>query len=282
MLPFLVGSCIEEENSAWKVNLLFLEIVDICCAARISRATLTDLEVSLQCFFHELKTVYPNEKITPKMHFLLMYPRLIKKAGPLVQFSCMRFEAKHKYMKRLVTSRNNYKNVPLTIASNRQIELAATICSKNLFDRDITIRGGEVRVSSSDISLQFNIPVVSFPSECYRKVKCVTFEGIVYAVDLILCTAVNRDLVPKFVKIEAIFLNESSEIIFVGNVLRSVCYCQHFHAWLVQCISETTICCQNSLIYPHPLSIFTPFGTSEKYVCPKFSLEMALPNRSAK
>ena len=59
-------------DSAWRLYLLFLKVVDICCAPRISSAALTDLELLLQCFFQDLKSVYLNEEITPKMHYLLI------------------------------------------------------------------------------------------------------------------------------------------------------------------------------------------------------------------
>ena len=93
----LVGRVIPEDDSAWRLYLLFLKVVDICYAPRISSAALTDLELLLQCFYQDFKLVYLDEKITPKMYYLLIYTRLIKQVGPLAQFCCMRCEAKHKY-----------------------------------------------------------------------------------------------------------------------------------------------------------------------------------------
>ena len=74
-----------------------LKVVDICYASRISSAALTDLELLLQCVFQDFKSVYLDEKITPKMHYFLIHTRLIKQVEPLAQFCYMRFEAKRKY-----------------------------------------------------------------------------------------------------------------------------------------------------------------------------------------
>ena len=43
--------------------------------------------------------VYPEEKLTAKAHFIVHYPDLIRRHGPLTQFWCMRFEGKHRLAK---------------------------------------------------------------------------------------------------------------------------------------------------------------------------------------
>ena len=129
----LLGNSIPEDDCVWRFFLLFLEVVDICCSPRLSTKSLLDLKMSLQCMFNEFERVHYPCKVIPKMHYLLFYPMLTKKLGPLVHFSCMRFEAKHKQMKRVVTKCNNFKNIPHTIATSHQNALAATLCSKDLF-----------------------------------------------------------------------------------------------------------------------------------------------------
>ena len=123
ILPFLIGKSVPEDDDVWRFYLLIMEIVDICCCPRFPPKLLIVLEMSLFSMINEFKRVHHPHKIIPKMHYLLLYPMLMKKVGPLTQFSCMRFESKHRAMKRIVTTRNNYKNVAHTIAINNQVNL---------------------------------------------------------------------------------------------------------------------------------------------------------------
>ena len=83
----LIGSCIPEDDPVWRLYLIDMDLVDICCSPRFSTSTLIDLEVSLQIFFKKFKIVHPNCAVTPKMHFMMLYPYLMKQVGPLTQFS---------------------------------------------------------------------------------------------------------------------------------------------------------------------------------------------------
>ena len=51
--------------------------------------------------------------------------------GPMVTSWCMRFEAKHRYFKKMSISLGNFKNVPLTLAErhqNRQCYMKYNLC----------------------------------------------------------------------------------------------------------------------------------------------------------
>lgn len=54
------------------------------------------------------------------MHYMIHYPRLILSYGPLVHLSCLRFEAKHQYFKRVATVLGNFKNITKTLARRHQ------------------------------------------------------------------------------------------------------------------------------------------------------------------
>ena len=47
--------------------------------------------------------MYPEQSLTPKHHFLTHYGEAIRRSGPVSNYWCMRFEAKHK-MAKLVAS----------------------------------------------------------------------------------------------------------------------------------------------------------------------------------
>ena len=66
--------------------------------------------------FVELITVNP----TPKVHYLLHYPRLLLHFGPLKRLWCMRFQAFHQKLKKIPAKSHNFKNVVHTIAYRLQ------------------------------------------------------------------------------------------------------------------------------------------------------------------
>ena len=68
------------------------------------------------------KKLYPDRRITPKMHYMLHYPAQIEKYGPLIHTWTMRNEAKLSFIKQASRS-GNFKNVAKTIANHHQLWL---------------------------------------------------------------------------------------------------------------------------------------------------------------
>ncbi|RUM61852.1 MAG: hypothetical protein DSY59_01135, partial [Persephonella sp.] len=67
--------------------------------------------------------------IIPKHHFLMHFPSMISKYGPLRNFWCMHFEEKHQYFKKLISNLRNFKNVTHTLAFRHQMKLAHALSS---------------------------------------------------------------------------------------------------------------------------------------------------------
>lgn len=61
------------------------------------------------------------KKLTPKQHTLVHCRRHFKIFGSLVQFWCMRIEAKHSVFKNKAKCVHNAKNLPLTLANWHQV-----------------------------------------------------------------------------------------------------------------------------------------------------------------
>ena len=120
-MPHIVGQHIPDEYQPWQVYLLLRQITDIVFASPISTAALLDLEISIEMFLKLYKEVFDDANITPKFHYLLHYPRLIKIYGPLRLLWCLRFESKHQYFKKVVRSAGNYINVTYTMARRHQM-----------------------------------------------------------------------------------------------------------------------------------------------------------------
>uniref|UniRef100_A0A1X7TV16 Uncharacterized protein n=1 Tax=Amphimedon queenslandica TaxID=400682 RepID=A0A1X7TV16_AMPQE len=110
--------------------LLELKHFDICgglvpdimhdvLEGRIPKKNLDNLDLISE-HHSNFMTLYPQQSVTPKMHYMVHMPRLIKCYGPLSQLWTMRFEAKHQYFKKLTQRTLNYINLPKTLSERHQ------------------------------------------------------------------------------------------------------------------------------------------------------------------
>ncbi len=120
-LPLLVSGFIPETDPKWLCFTTLLEISRILLSSSIEESEIIMLEFLISDFLTSYKQCFPLDRITPKMHFLVHYPRYIRLMGPLGPFWCMRYEAKHSYFKQIVRSTRNYINPPWTLAYRHQV-----------------------------------------------------------------------------------------------------------------------------------------------------------------
>ena len=77
-----------------------MEVLSIVFAPVIDQAMICYLTGQISILSHEYRTLFSALTITPKMHCLLQYPRLIRQVGPLVRHWVMRFGGKHHFFKK--------------------------------------------------------------------------------------------------------------------------------------------------------------------------------------
>ena len=76
-LPLLIGDKVLDDDERWHNFLTLLEIVDRVLAPVTSMSIIADLQHLINLHHSEFKRLYPNNSITPKMHFLVHYPELM-------------------------------------------------------------------------------------------------------------------------------------------------------------------------------------------------------------
>lgn len=86
--------------------------------------------------------LYPDRNLKPNHHFLLHYPRAIRKIGPLKQFWTMRFEARHNFFKQLSHVVCNFKSIFKTMAFRNQMMLCYRLLSEGIFSKNTEIGQG--------------------------------------------------------------------------------------------------------------------------------------------
>ncbi len=115
----MIASLVPVNDSVWLCYTDLLEICRLVFKTTISTVEIEMLESLIFYFLSAFKECF-NRKITPKMHFLVHYPRQIRLLGPLGPLWCMRYEAKHSYFKQLSRSIGNFINPPWTLAWRHQ------------------------------------------------------------------------------------------------------------------------------------------------------------------
>lgn len=80
-----------------------------------------------------LQEVFPNFRLQPEQNYIEHYPHLIKCFSPLVHLWTMRFEGKHKVLKKIVREAHNYKNMLKMLAEGHQNMMTFYLSSPQFF-----------------------------------------------------------------------------------------------------------------------------------------------------
>ncbi|KAL1422132.1 hypothetical protein MTO96_022435 [Rhipicephalus appendiculatus] len=149
------------------------------------------LELKIEQFLQSYMRRYPDASVTPKMHFMVHYPRIVSLLGSLTQNWCMRFEAKHQYFKRLATRTMNFRNIAKTMTSRHQWLQGYQLSSLGATD---ILCAGPRKANCDDLPavLQSNVT----DTENMWKVTSVTWSHSTYRVGDVLIVENGEN--PKF------------------------------------------------------------------------------------
>lgn len=120
-IPFIFYAYRNEESlkQSWECINYMIKIIRICYSNTIKEIDLIELEQYIKCYLDKVVECH-GRNLKPKDHFLTHYPEIIRRSGPLVHMSTMRFEMKHKQLTKVMKNKQNFRNVTKTIASHVQ------------------------------------------------------------------------------------------------------------------------------------------------------------------
>lgn len=141
LLPILVGTRIKNplEDQVLQLCLKLREIAEFVCAPKIHINQIDYLELLVEEYLESQATFLPDQSLKPKHQFLLHYPGLIMKLGPLIRLWTLRFESKHSYFKQCTRKLHNFKNLCSTLEERHQF-LQAYLYSGSLFPAILQVR----------------------------------------------------------------------------------------------------------------------------------------------
>ncbi len=207
ILSFLIGYRVPADNKFWLLYVDLREIVDHLLSPVISKSVLPYLQILIEGFLKDFVSLFPD-KFTPKLHFLLHYAKQMEQYGPLKYLWCMRFEAKHKYFKKLAFVGRNYKNIAKTLAKRHQLRQCWEFASVEYLKTKVQC-SGETSIKFKNLTLDqqtlllsyFHLAVVP-DNETLWKCAALTVEENAFKLhDILIADLLTTEEVPLFFKV---------------------------------------------------------------------------------
>lgn len=257
ILAVTVGDRVPDDEPCWRFYLTLRSIVDILVAPVVSDADLNALRVLVAEYLEMHTTLFPDETLKNKHHHLLHYERLIRKAGPMQRFTCIRFESKHQRCKKLIHISGNFKNVLKSCAFRHQHNVACRLLQHKHGTSDMLVGTGSV-VTLSDFSDGMEInTLLGNVGMCFEvyDAKWIEVKGVRYKPQCIVVCGIEGDG-PVLMLVEHILIRDEKSW-FVGAKLATGDFIQHFHAWSVHqpCQRHLMATSCTGITYHSPLSM---------------------------
>lgn len=246
--PLIFGDVIERGNGHWSLLLILLQIVNIVFSPVLSDGLVSYLKHLISDHHALFKSLFPEKNLIPKHHFMLHYPRCIRKIGPLLHVWCMRFEAKHRYFKKSI---KNFKHITKTLVKQHQRQLAFQYENYDFKRLELgpiktiaicKLEGGDFLKQTLNLE----------PLSCVSTTKWVKVFGTEYQVNLFVCTGTHNDL-PVFKKICNIFIHEGSALLLCCRV-DTLYFDEHLYAYCIEEMKDDL-----SVVHMEQLTYFKPF-----------------------
>ena len=259
LLPLSIGHRIPQESECWLLFLTLEEIFDIIFAPKISDSSLMYFEKLYSQFLELFKKLYPGESIKPKMHFLVHFPTIVRKNGPMRFFWAMNFERMNGRFKIPTHTMNNFKNVAFTLAHKHQYASLEKITSINFLNSKCEIPKAFTMLSTSNYpEINFSL-FISEPGKTSIAVTNIVFvNGIKYKKGYFVVLERSHEGDFVFGQIESIVCEDVDCPVLIVSVYVTKFFEQHIFCYCVErsIPAETRLFPINNLLDYAPLDCF--------------------------
>lgn len=159
---------------------------------------------------HHTRRIELFGPLTPKMHFLTHYPRLIRLCGPLKFIWCFAMERKHQDIKQYCTISQNRKNLPLSVSKKIAMQESILIVkNENIFKKI-------GRCSKTIINQDYYFLLEN--SQNFHCVKYADYKGLNYTINDFILNETRASVD----KIKEIYINvEDDQMIIITETFNS-------------------------------------------------------------
>jgi hypothetical protein len=265
IFPLAIYDLVDTSDPVWKMLLILRKISSFVMSFKISIGQVAHLRSLLFEYINLRITLFPNVKIRPKHHYILHYPDLILKFGPLRPLWTLRFESKHRYFKNIVRHSPNYKNILFSFSEKHQLLQALLLSQDSTFNDNVICES--VTIFSPDGFPEYVSSVIK--KECTFKQSFigekVKFRGTEYKKGMFVCYGINENGHYRLCEVTHIMIDTLyQDIFFVGTKLEIIEYSDIGVFVILKKFNYKEITCLHfSSITPHePLQQFlTPSGS---------------------
>ena len=251
-ITLMVGDKVPTDDPCWELLLYLRDIIDLTFSASISEPGIEHLRCKIEDH-HESYIQVSGEQLKPKFHFLLHYPDIIRAIGPLKQYWVMRFEAKHRFAKRIANNICNFKNICKSVAERYQLSMIQSF-KGNYYSGNIEALDGEL-VSVKDTifadQILTNLNITDGNILLHGNIDL--FGTNLRSNDMMLYKFGDDELC--FGMIRQIFSYDNQVYI----VLHMHCikyFSHHFHAYSLQQLNNYAVVKATDIAHHHPLHVF--------------------------
>ncbi|KAJ8018321.1 hypothetical protein HOLleu_43753 [Holothuria leucospilota] len=237
-LPLIIGNEIEEDCEIWELYLLLLDIFKIVMSPTLSLSATYALKALIRDHHQLFLNLFPERNLSPKQHFLIHYPRSLRCLGPLIQYSSMRFEGKHKVFKNVANFSCNFQNIAKTLAVKHQVtQCYSFLLKKPLDSQDVELNQEQVSTLSNVGSISDMVEIIAQKLGITLEQE-ITFAGAVklHGYELREGTSViiswNEDG-PTFGSVQCIIVKKT-DIYIVLKLLKTLHFQRHVQAFVVE------------------------------------------------
>ncbi|KAK3918541.1 Zinc finger protein 814 [Frankliniella fusca] len=207
-----------------------------------------------------------------KHHHMLHFVDFIRNFGPLINYWCIRYEAKHYFFKLCATVCHNFKNILKTLMEILQMKIAS---DKLKPSNRLTIgkRGREIMyVSEAPHRHQLSAFGLQ-PGNKINKVNSVVLKGVDYRPELFIIEKLRtQTTLPVFAQIEAVYVSSCEEHVYL--LIQEWCtvkYDARLCAYYVTPSQTSLITVKEVIMFPsyRLLSPWRTYGSDVVYLAPR-------------
>lgn len=204
---------LDKRDEYWVLYKCLRQILDILMSPRIIYEWFFELH-HLVLILNSLYFLVSGS-FKPKFHYLCHYPALMILYGPLIHFSCLRFESFHRHIRSTALAVSSSKNLLVTIAK----KLCLNMCS--LFNE---IRDPRKYEEGTVDKSHFD--------ECKKYLNYVEMHGTIYKKGSVVVVD-NENIEKVFGKIVSLYA-ENDEITFNLQIFQEISINYNDHAFVVK------------------------------------------------
>lgn len=262
-IPLIVGDKVPNDSNAWEVLLLLLDAVKIICCPSVTESATHFLQSVIKDHHMLFLSEYPQHPFTPKQHFMVHYPRIIRLLGPLCQYSSMRFEGKHKPLKNYARVCNNFQNISHTLARKHQMcQSYKLIVRVHLGEKDFEVYGQSIEPITSlrltegeihDMALEGADTVV-----VSNRVEVCGYQF--RPGSMVVLQDTEEDEYPNFAQIEVVVVTKG-KLFFIVQPWETILFERHYHSFAVKPSPAKLRTC----VEPHNLLDYRPLNVAQSH-----------------